>query len=493
MKLIDLLKNIDFNAARDLKEIEDIKIENIAYNSKQAKKDYVFVALDGETTDGHKYVGNAYENGSRVFILSKDVDLPHDSIKIMVKDTRKALSKASSNLFDNPSKKLKVIGITGTKGKTTTSNYIRTILEKAGHSTGLIGTNGVFYKNIKEDTQNTTPESYELQRILNDMVKSGVEFVVMEVSSGGLKMNRVDNIIFDLALFTNISRDHIGPKEHPDFEDYLDSKTKLFKLAHYSIVNIDDKYGDYILDKCDCKCSTFSIKKESDFMAKDIELSRDIKHLGSNFTLKTLDGEYKYTISSPGVFSVYNALTSIAACRYFDISHKIISEVLKSVSVSGRAELLPILDYASIVLDYAHNEVSLLNIVETLRAYEPKRLICLIGSVGNRSNLRRKELGDVAASKCDICILTSDNPDFENPIKIIDEMAQSFEASSCKVLKEEDRYKAIEIGVNLLQKNDILLLAGKGHETYQIIRGEKVHFNDKEAAIEAVKKLKAEK
>lgn len=493
MKLINLLKDIEFKTNLSLEKIQDIEIDDIAYNSKDAKNGSVFVAIEGETTDGHKYIDNAYENGSRIFIIRKDVDVPSDGVKILVKDTRKTLSKISSNLFCNPSNELKVIGITGTKGKTTTSNYIKAIFEKAGYSVGVIGTNGVFYNGVKEETQNTTPESYELQRILKDMLDSGVEVVVMEVSSGGLKMDRVDDVDFELAIFTNISRDHIGPKEHPDFEDYLYSKAKLFKLARFAIVNIDDKYGSYIIDSADCSTYTFSIEKESDFRAVDIKLSKDIKSLGSSFTCKTKNEEYKYTISSPGIFSIYNALTSIATCKHFNISDEIISSVLKDANVSGRAEILPILDYASIVLDYAHNEVSLKNIVETLKAYKPNRLICLIGSVGNRSNLRRKELGDVAAAQCDVCILTSDNPDYENPMKIINEMGESFKESSCTLIKEEDRREAIRVGVNLLEEDDILLLAGKGHETYQLVKGEKVHFSDKEAAMDAVNKLNSEK
>lgn len=489
MKLKDLLKDIDFSCNKDFDTIENIEVEDVYYNSSKARENGIFVALVGETTDGHKYIDDAYENGSRIFLISQEVDLPSDSIKILVKNTRSALSHISANLFKNPSKELKVIGITGTKGKTTTSNYIKAIFEASGHKTGIIGTNGVFYGDVKEDTKNTTPESYEIQKILRKMIDSNVECVVMEVSSGGLKMNRVDDIEIDLGIFTNISKDHIGPKEHPDFQDYLDSKAKLFKIAKHGIVNLDDKQSSYIIENATCDITTFSIEKDSDFQAEDIRLSENIKTLGSSFRCVTRDGDVDYQISSPGIFSIYNALLSIAASRHFGIDHKTIQDVLKDINVSGRVEVLPILDYASVVLDFAHNGVSLQNIVETLKHYNPKRLICLVGSVGNRSLLRRKELGDIAAKECDICILTSDNPDFEDPMKIIDEMAESFIDSDCVLIKEADRKEAIIRGINILEKDDILLLAGKGHENYQIIEGKEVYFSDKETAIKAANEL----
>lgn len=489
MKLKNLLKDIDFSLDGDFEKIKDLEVEDIAYNSKQAKENLLFVALVGETVDGHKYIEEAYKKGSRIFVVSKEVDLPKDSVKILVKNTREALSHMSSNLFYNPSKEIKIIGITGTKGKTTTSNYIKSILEAAGHKTGIIGTNGVFYGDEKQQTKNTTPESYETQKILRDMVENKVEFVVMEVSSGGLKMKRVDDIEIDLGIFTNITKDHIGPKEHPDFEDYLHSKAKLFKLAKHGIINLDDEHSSYMIEGANCPIVTFSIEEDSDFKAEDISLSEDIKKLGSSFTCVTRDGKTSYEISSPGIFSIYNALLSIAAAKHFGIEDPIIQGVLRDVSVSGRVEILPILDYASVVLDFAHNEVSLKNIVDTLKHYKPNRLICLIGSVGNRSILRRKELGDIAAKECDVCILTSDNPDFEDPMKIINEMAESFVGSDCVLIKEADRKEAIKKGINILEENDILLLAGKGHENYQIIEGKEVYFSDKETAIEAANEL----
>lgn len=493
MELINLLRNVEFKSNINLEEMEDIKLEDIAYNSAKAKEGVAFVALEGMTLDGHKFANDAYDRGSRVFILSKDLELPKDSIKILVKNTRKALAKLSCNFFGNPSKELKVIGITGTKGKTTTSNYIRDIFKEAGYSTGIIGTNGVFYNGIEEETKNTTPESYEIQRILRKMLDSGVKAALLEVSSGGLKMDRVEGIDFDIGVFTNISRDHIGPKEHPNFEDYLYSKSRLFKLCRHGIVNIDDMHGEYIIENSDCPIETFSIKNDSDFKAIDINLSKNIKSLGSSFLCKTRKDEYRYKIATPGIFSIYNALASIAVSNYLGISREIVNDVLEKANVSGRAELLDVVDYASVVLDYAHNEVSLENIIRTLKEYKKNRLICLFGSVGDRSILRRQEMGDIAAKECDISIVTSDNPGFESPEKIIDEIGECFKGSKSKLIKEVDREKAIKLGIELLEKDDIFLIAGKGHEEYQLVEGEKIHFSDREVALEAGKELLKEK
>lgn len=490
MKLSHILNEVSFTSNKDWDQIKDIEVQDISYNSKRCHKDYIFVAIKGETTDGHNYINSAYEKGARVFVISDDVSIPSDGIKIFVEDSRLALSKISSNFFRNPSKDLTVIGITGTKGKTTTSNYLKTILQNAGYSTGVIGTNGVFYNGIQEDTNNTTPESYELQRILRNMVDNEVEYVAMEVSSGGLMMNRVEDVDFDVAIFTNISYDHIGPKEHPSFAHYLDCKSKLFSLAKHGIINMDDNYANYIIENAKCSIDTFSIENPSDLQAIDIDVYKSMDHLGSKFTCKTKTNTMEYEICSPGVFSIYNALAVIATSKYFKIADPIIKDTLKKVKVEGRVELLPVLDYASVIVDYAHNGISLQSLLNTLKEYNPNRLICLIGSVGKRTKLRRKELGDIAAKECDICILTSDNPDTEDPMNIINEMAKSFIDSNCQVIKEPDREKAIRKAIKIAEEGDIIVLAGKGHENYQLINGEKVYFSDKETAIRAAKDLK---
>ncbi len=490
MRLEDVFNGVSLTSNKNWEEIKDIEVEDISYNSENCKEDYIFVAIKGETEDGHKYVKDAYKKGTRIFVVNRDVYLPEDSIKIFVDNSRKVLSKISANYFNHPSKELKVIGITGTKGKTTISNYTKAVLDNSGFSTGVIGTNGIFYNDVEETTYNTTPESYELQRTLRNMLDNGVQYVAMEVSSSGLMMDRVADVDFDLAVFSNISHDHIGPKEHPTFEHYLESKAKLFKLAKHGIVNIDDKYGKDIIDRAKCSIDTFSIKNDSDLQAVDIKLSDTIDYLGSDFICKTKTGKFKCSVCSPGIFSVYNALAVIAISIYLGIDRDIILDTLKNVKVNGRVEVLPILDNVSVILDYAHNSISLENILSTLKDYNPNRLICLIGSIGKRAKLRRRELGDIAAKNCDICFLTSDNPDSEDPMNIINEMAESFRGSNCKVIKEPDRERAINIAIEIAKEGDIVLLAGKGHEEYQLINGKRVYFSDRETAIKAAKRLK---
>ncbi len=484
MKIKELLLDLDYSS--DCLDHENIEIEDIAYNSKEAGGRSIFVALVGKTLDGHKYIEDAHDRGCRVFLLSdrRTKEYP-DSCYIYVDNTRKALSKISANYFGHPSKDLKVIGITGTKGKTTTSNYLKQVLENVGYSTGVIGTNGVYYNAEVESTENTTPESYELHRILRDMLDVGVEYLVMEVSSGGLMMDRVEDIEFDIGVFTNISQDHIGPKEHPDFEHYLQSKARLFKMCKHGIINLDDDHAEEIIESASCYFTSYAIKaKRADLLAVNINLSKDVDHLGVSFDLE-IGGEIErdYLIPSPGNFSVYNALTVIAIARKLGIDGQIVKESLKKVSVEGRVEVLPILEHARVILDYAHNKTSLENVLDTLREYKPRKLYCLIGSVGGRSIGRRSEIGQVISQKADVAILTSDNPDYENPLEIIQGIREGFVDDDLELYIEADRKKAIDLAIDLLEDGDILLLAGKGHENYQLICGKKVPHSDRDIAL----------
>ena len=302
-------------------------------------------------------------------------------------------------------------------------------------------------------------------------------------------MERVGDIVFDIVVFSNISPDHIGPKEHPSFEHYLMTKSKLFNLSKHGIINIDDKYGNYMIENANCNIERFSMKSNADFQAIDIELSHSLEFLGSKFICKMGGNEYKFELSMPGTFNIYNALGAIAVCYNLGIGIKHMKTALRNIHVDGRVEVLPILDYASVIVDFAHNGVSLQNIISTLKEYKPKRMVCLIGSIGNRAQIRRKELGDIAAKECDITILTSDNPDYEDPMKIIDEMSQSFTDSDSIVIKEPDRERAIYKGIELLEEGDIFLIAGKGHERYNLINGKREYFSDHEVATEAANSL----
>lgn len=489
MKLVDIMQDIEFDYKGLDTNIESIEIEDIAYNSRYAKENIMFVCIKGETVDGHKYAKNAYDKGCRVFMVEDDVELPEDAIKLYVESSRIGMSKASANLFNNPSKEIKIIGVTGTKGKTTITNYINTVLNDAGVNSGVIGTNGIFYNGKYEKTVNTTPESYELHKTIRKMVDEGIKCVCMEVSSGGIMMNRVEDVDFDIAIFSNLSEDHIGPKEHPTFEHYLECKARLFTMAKYGIINIDDEYAPEIIKRATCEIATFSMEKQADIMAKNIQYSRNISSLGISFDCETYKSKFKAYITSPGTFSVYNALAVIAVCKHLEIEKKQILESLQKARVKGRVEVLPALPYATVIIDYAHNGVSLENILQTLQQYEHNRLICLFGSVGGRTKGRRKELGDVAARECDLCILTSDNPDFEEPLEVIKDIAESFKGSDCEYIVEPDRIVAVQKAVKLLQEGDMLVLAGKGHEEYQLIKGEQVPFSESEIVLSTVKEI----
>ena len=489
VKLTKVLEDVVFTSNTDSKSFDDIEIVDIAYSSLKCQKGYMFVALKGETVDGHKYVFDAYSRGARVFVLQHDMEMADDVIKIIVEDSRIALSKISANYFGNPSKSLKIIGVTGTKGKTTITNYISEVLNRAGINTGVVGTNGTFYNNVSETTVNTTPESYELHRIFRKMLDSGVECVSMEVSSGGLQRHRVEHVDFDVAIFTNLSPDHIGPKEHPTFQNYLECKAKLFTLAKHGIINIDDEHAQEIIDIATCDIETFGIKKQADIRATNIEYSKNLDSLGVKFVCETKNTAGNYYICSPGMFSIYNALAVIAVCKYLGVKKEITREALTEAKVCGRVEVLSVLPSATIIIDYAHNGVSLENILKTLEHYDHKRLICLFGSVGGRTKIRRKELGDVASRECDLSILTSDNPDFEDPLEIIDDIAKSFDKAKSKYIVEPDRKKAVQLAVRMAREGDMIVLAGKGHETYQLIKGVKVPFSEREIVKEEARKI----
>lgn len=500
MKLFKLMEGVNFTSKLPLEEINEIEVKDIAYNSRSCKDGFIFVALVGETVDGHRFVQNAYDNGARVFLLQKGMesnkhvmDLPHDAVKLFVEDTRISLSRISHNFFEKPSNSLKIIGVTGTKGKTTITNYIATVLNESGVNTGVIGTNGTFFNGTYEVTANTTPESYELHRIFRKMLDNGVKCVSMEVSSGGIMQNRVEDVDFDVAIFSNLSPDHIGPKEHPTFEHYLQCKARLFKMAKHGIINVDDEYANDIIKSATCDIETFAIENNADLIANNIRYSKEIDSLGVSFDCSTKCETFPCFICSPGTFSIYNALAVIAVCKYLGVKREIMIDSLKNAKVSGRVEVLSILPYATVIVDYAHNGISLENILQTLKNYDHQRLVCLFGSVGGRTEIRRKELGDVAARECDLAILTADNPDFEDPMNVINDIAESFEDSSCEVIKISDREEAIKYAIRNAKEGDMIVFAGKGHEKYQLINGEKLPFDEIAIAKDEAKKVLEEK
>ena len=484
MKLNDLLKGINILSVNgDL----NIDINNIAYDSRKVKENTLFICIKGFNSDGHKYIESAIEKGAKAFLVQEDINIEGYTF-IKVEDTRASMANVADNFYNNPSKGLGVIGVTGTNGKTSITTFLSEILSSNNKKVGLVGTIKIFDGDKEVESSSTTPESIDLQKHFRTMIDNGCDYCAMEVSSHSLVLNRVDETEFKLGIFTNLTPEHLD--FHKDLEDYRNAKEKLFyKTTTANIINIDDEHAQEIIDIATCDIETFGIKKQADIRATNIEYSKNLDSLGVKFVCETKNTAGNYYICSPGMFSIYNALAVIAVCKYLGVKKEITREALTEAKVCGRVEVLSVLPYATIIIDYAHNGVSLENILKTLEHYDHKRLICLFGSVGGRTKIRRKELGDVASRECDLSILTSDNPDFEDPLEIIDDIAKSFDKAKSKYIVEPDRKKAVQLAVRMAREGDMIVLAGKGHETYQLIKGVKVPFSEREIVKEEARKI----
>lgn len=464
----------------------EMLIEDIVYDSRKARNGVIFVCLVGAVADGHRFAASAYEKGARVFVCEKPLALPEDALIYSVENTRRALASLSAAFFDHPEGKLRVIGVTGTKGKSTVCEMIRHILCENGISAASIGTIGVRIGDVMTPTGNTTPESYELFRIFADMVEKKVRYAIIEVSSQGVKMDRVFGIHFFAAVMTNLSEDHIGGAEHPDFEDYKHCKKELFARCDHAFFNKDDPYFEEFYESASCPKQTYSITDEADFSAQSILPTVTEKGFGSSFLLKYQNVRCDAFVPFPGSFSVSNALAAVAVSSLAGISLEKALDALSGVRVGGRFEIVPtVLSDVTFVIDYAHNGESMSAALKALRIYRPHRLICLFGSVGGRTEIRRKELGVAAAAYADFSILTSDNPDKEPALDIISDIAEHM--SDAEFIAVPDRKEAIAYAVSIAEPGDIVLLAGKGHETYQLIDGKKVPFSEREILCEAAK------
>lgn len=484
MVLNELISTIDYNEVinRSGLDAERIEVKSLCSDSRKAQSDSVFVCISGSLADGHDFAREAYAGGCRIFVTEHRASLPDDAFIIITSDTRIALAELSAHFFGYPAKEMTVIGITGTKGKTTSSLLIYNVLNESGIPTGYIGSNGVYYLDKYFSTVNTTPESYDLHEHMRGMVDSGVHTLVMEVSSQALKLARVHGIKFNICVFTNLSPDHIGEFEHPDFEDYKNCKRSLFTDygTEYVVYNGDDEYAFDVACRARCDKASISVKGEADFSADNITYFRSPGNIGVSFECTSKDKKFPVALSFPGEFSVYNALTAIAVCTRLGLGAGVITKNMRHIRIKGRFETHELPSGATVVIDYAHNGVSLKAALTALRIYEPTRLICLFGAIGGRTKMRRAELGLVASRDADFCILTSDNPDKEEPNGIIGEIASYFTAGTCPYVAIADRKKAIEYALEHSQKGDIILLAGKGHESYQIIRGVREHFSEAE-------------
>lgn len=486
MKKIRLLvENLEYELVQGS---VDGEITELVYDTRKVTKDCMFVCIAGTAFDSHEKAGEIAAAGAKVLIVSKEVEVPEDVTVLRVEDTRYALSILSAAYFDHPAKTLKVIGITGTKGKTTTTFMIKSILENAGYKVGLIGTIETIIGDRHIPANNTTPESYIVQEMFAEMVKAGCDICVMEVSSQGLMMHRTAGILFEIGIFTNLAPDHIGPNEHASFEEYAACKGMLFSQCKVGIANVDDENFDLVMKDHTCRLETIGFSEKADLRAENVTLVGRPGYLGVTYDLCGLLN-FPVEIDIPGKFSVYNSLVAIAVCRHFDIQKENILEALKNAKAKGRIEQVKVSDDFMLLIDYAHNAMSLESLLSTLKEYHPNRLVCLFGCGGNRSKLRRYEMGEVSGKLADLTIVTSDNPRFEEPQDIINDIKIGLAKTDGDYVEIPDRKEAIKYAISHGKPGDVIVLAGKGHEDYQEIKGVKYPMDERVLIEEILKEL----
>lgn len=480
MELKKLLTGIEnFKSKGDM----EIDIKKVECNSKKIVPNSLFIAIKGYDFDGHEYVGEAIQNGAVAVMLDisadfKKIKIPNGITVIITDDTRKALARVSCNYFGNPSRYFKLIGVTGTKGKTTTTYMIKSILEKAGYKVGLIGTIANYIGDECLGYSNrTTPESLELQGLFYKMAKAKCDYVVMEVSSQSLKLSRVDGCFFDYGIFTNLYKDHISLKEHADMNEYFESKLKLFTMCPRAFVNSDDfKCNKIIKGAPNCNISTYAVDNKADLLAKDITIT----NVSVDFKVKLANKNERIKVNIPGRYSVYNALAAISLATALGIDAEKIKDGLENILVPGRNELVPNKEELPIMIDYAHTAESLENILQATKTYTPGKVICVFGCGGDRDREKRPKMGEVAGRLADYTIVTTDNPRTEKPEEIIEDIEKGISKTKGKYEIVVDRREAISKAIKMMGKRDLVILAGKGHETYQEINGEKFPFDERE-------------
>ena len=488
MKVFELVKDFEYEVINgDINR----EISTLVSDNRKLTKDCVFVCIEGANFDGHSVVNDAFKCNAAAVIVMKNVEVPKDidTAVIKVKDTRDALALASAAYFSYPTKEIKVIGVTGTKGKTTTTYLIKSILENAGYKVGLIGTIETIIGDEHIPSKNTTPESYVLQETFRKMADNGIEVCVMEASSQGFLMKRTLGTEFEIGIFTNLEPDHIGPNEHDSFENYMECKSMLFRQCKAGILNADDEHLEGILKGHTCEVFTYGMSENADYRASNVKLFEEKGVLGISFSV---NGRINtdVAIDMPGKFSLYNALTAVSVCSYLGIKEDAIKSALKSAKVKGRIEMVPVSDDFTLMIDYAHNAMALESLLTTLKEYESGRLVCVFGCGGNRAKSRRYEMGEVSGRLADFTIITSDNPRFEEPLDIIADIVIGIEKTDGEYIKIPDRKEAIKYAIENGRKGDIIVLAGKGHEDYQEIKGVKYPMDERVLISEVLEELK---
>ena len=479
MKLSELLKDIEIiMATADL----DMEISDISYDSRKTRSGDLFVAIKGFESDGHKFISAAREKGAVAVIceIVPDSDLPY----IIVENSRLALALASRNFFDNPAGEMEIIGVTGTNGKTTTTMLTKQVIEACtGKKLALIGTNHNMIGMEILETEHTTPESYELQKLFRRMADAGCDAVVMEVSSHALALERVAGVHFSIAVFTNLTQDHLD--FHHSMEEYAEAKAKLFERCDRAVINLDDSWGEFMCERAACSVFTYS---ESD-LAADL-IAKDIRLSPSDVRFVALVGQTeieRVSLGVPGSFSVYNAMSTIAAAHLFGISLKEVSAALKNVSgVKGRVEVVPTPEDYTILIDYAHTPDALQNVLCSMSEVSAGRVVAVFGCGGDRDKGKRPIMGNIGTQYSDYAIITSDNPRTEDPAAIIADIVAGVREPKSKYTVIEDRAKAICYAIDNHQPGDVIILAGKGHETYQIIGKERHHMDEREIVAEHI-------
>ena len=475
MRLSKLLERVSYTI---LQGPEDPEVHAIVNDSRKVTRGDLFFCIRGAVTDGHKYVPDVLAQGAQVLIVEEPVEAPPEVTVVLVKDSRMAMALISAAWYAYPAEELKVIGITGTKGKTTTTYMVKSILEAAGYKVGLIGTIEAIIGDEVIPAAHTTPESITIQEYFRKMVEAGCQICVMEVSSQGLMLHRTAGFLFELGIFTNIEPDHIGPAEHESFEDYLECKSRLFRQCKVGIFNADDEHLDQILEGHTCAVETFGFSERANLRATNEHLVTRPGYLGVAYHVSGVM-DFDVEIDIPGRFSVYNSLTAIAVCRHFKVSEENIKRALKAAKVKGRIEMVKVSDEFTLMIDYAHNAMALESLLTTLKEYHPHRLVCLFGCGGNRSKLRRFEMGEVSGRLADLTVITSDNPRFEKPEEIMDDIETGIKKTDGKYIRITDRKEAIAYVIHHGEPGDIVVLAGKGHEDYQEIEGRKYPMDER--------------
>lgn len=488
MKLRELLKDVEYELVQGDLEIE---VNDIAYDSRKVKDGILFVAMKGFRVDGHDYIDKAIENGARCIVVEDEVEVAGDITVVKLEDTRTDLSKISRTLFGYPDKEMTTVAITGTKGKTTISTMIKKVLDDSGNSAGLIGTMGVFYKDKFYHTMNTSPESYDVFKYMREMLDNGVRHLVMEVSSQSLKLKRWSNVIFDYAIFTNLSLDHVGQDEHDSFEEYKYCKSLLFKQCRVGIFNSDSEYWQEMVKDTDCDIYTYGKNNTANYRIGNVQNIMSGGFVGIEMDVTGKIDE-KFRVSIPGLFTAYNACAAIAVCDIMGMPVEGVKKSLEDVSVKGRMESVKVSNKFSVLIDYAYQGIAMENVLSTMREANPKRIVTVFGCGGNRSRQRRFDCGEVSGKYSDLSILTADNPRYENNDDIIKDILVGMDKTLGKYVIISDRKEAIREAIVTAKEGDIILILGKGHETYQEIEGVRYPFDERVVIREIIDNLSKE-